>query len=141
MTKVKLGLITASAAASFMVPEHDFEAVSTELLNSVSVATTLSAGIEPLSDMSSSQKSAHSQLTITAPGIERWTQREKGRYKQLVAKFASALLSDAEKPELDRLEVARARFEDERNPEEIIAEFRARQNYAALVSSLKNASL
>jgi hypothetical protein len=124
-----------------MIPERVFEAVSTELLNPVSDTTTLSTGVEPLSDISSSENSARTQLTITAPGIERWAQREKARYKQVVVKFASSLLSDAEKQELDSLEVARARFEDERTPEEIIAEFRARQNYAALVSSLKNASL
>jgi hypothetical protein len=140
MTKVRLGLITASAVA-FMIPEHDFEAMSTELLNPVSGTTTLGAGGELLSDTRSLENSAHNELTIIAPSIERWTQLEKRRYKQLVVKFASSHLSDSERQELDRLEVARARFEDERSPEEILAEFRARQNYTALINSLKNASL
>lgn len=141
MTKVKLGLITTSAAASFMVPEQDFEAVSTELLYPVSGMTTGSAEVETLSDISRLENSAHGQLTMPAPGIERWSQSEKRRYKQLVVKFASSNLSETEKQELDRLEVARARFEDERSPEEIIAEFRRRQNYSALITSLKSTSL
>jgi hypothetical protein len=141
MPKVNLGLITTSAAASLMVPEHDFEAVSTELLYPVSGMTTGSAEVENLSDISRLENSAHGQLTMPAPGIERWGQSEKRRYKQLVVNFASSNISEAEKQELDRLEVARTRFEDERNPEEIIAEFRRRQNCSALITSLKRASL
>jgi hypothetical protein len=140
MTRIRLGLITASAAASFMFPERHFEAVSTELPPLVSDTTAMSNGVGDLSRISNVENFAHGQLSVPEPGIAQWTQREKRRYKQLVSKFARSLLSDSEKLELETLEVARNRFEDERSPDEILSEFRSRQTYAALLTSLKNAS-
>lgn len=124
-----------------MVPKRDFEAVSTKPFFPVSNVVTLNTGFENRSEITGTKNSAHGQLTIPAPGVEEWTQREKKRYRQLVSKFARSLLSESEKVELDSLEVARARFEDGRSSEEILAEFRSRQIYSALLASLKNASI
>jgi len=141
MRKSKFGFITASAAASLVVSESNFEPVSTERVFPVSDTTTLNTGIENLPDITSSEINFQIQRVIPAPGVERWSQFEKRRYKKLVVKFAISELSETEKQELDSLETARSRFEDERTLEEIIAEFRSRENYAALLTSLKNASL
>jgi hypothetical protein len=61
--------------------------------------------------------------------------------QRLVVQLASAELSEVQRKELDGLENARARFEDTRTAEEIIAEFQTRERYAKLLSSLKSASM
>jgi hypothetical protein len=137
MRKSKLGFVTASAAASFVVSEGNFKGVSSELIFPVSDTTTLNTEIETPSNITS----AEIEAIIPVQRVEQWTEFEKRRYKNLVIKFATFELSETEKQELDGLEAARTRFEDIRSPEEIIAEFRTRQNYAAVLSSLKTASL
>jgi hypothetical protein len=79
--------------------------------------------------------------TMEAQYGDRWTNVEKARYKCLVVREATSELSEAEQRELDSLETARAKFEDVRTPEEIIAEAQLRENYAKLLSSLKSLSL
>lgn len=85
-------------------------------------------------------RSASIQLAFPANRINRWTRIEKDRYRKLVVKFASAGLSETEENELNELEIARSRFEDQRSSQEIIEEFRMRRLYAGLLTSLANAS-
>ncbi len=138
--RIKLGVITVSAAASIAVPGDTSKAVSTGPVLPPSDRTTVNTEIGRV-EISNSAINATIQLPIFTPSIEQWTQIEKRRYKQLVVKFATAALSKVEQGELDRLEAARSRFEDARSTEEILGEFRKRQAYAALIASLKNASI
>jgi hypothetical protein len=140
MRKVKLGIVTVSAAASLAVAGKSSELVSAPVLFRPSDATTLNARNDKL-EVSGSTINSTTHLPAFASAIQRWTQIEQRRYKQLVVKFACSDLSEAEKHELDSLKTAQAQFEDARSTEEIIAEFQTRQNYAVLLNSLRKASI
>jgi hypothetical protein len=140
MPKVKLGLITASVAVLFATTGDSSESISATVILPPLDATNLNAGTEQLGVGGWTINSTR-QLPGLASSIRRWTEIEQRRYKQLVVKFACSNLSEPEKHELEQLKVARAQFEDARSAEEIIAEFQTRQNYAALLSSLRKASI
>jgi hypothetical protein len=140
MLKIKLGLITASVGVSFATTGDSSESISATVILPASDATNLNGGTEQLEVGGSTINSAN-QLPGIASSIQRWTEIEQRRYKQLVVKFACSNLSEPEKHELEHLKVARAQFEDARSAEEIIAEFQTRQNYATLLSSLRKASI
>jgi hypothetical protein len=141
MARVNLG-IYASAAASLVVAE---QGPHSRVASSVSPApdrTQINSATEgPKLSSSAVYSEPQPKVRILAPMIERWTRQEKTRYRRLVVKSATSDLSQAEKQELDSLELARTQFEDARSPEEIFAEFRTRKLYANLLASLKDASI
>src|SRR5208282_4847902 len=108
------------------------------VVSSVSIAPI--HHVDGTTEFSDSARSASVQFTFPANRIDRWTRAEKNRYRKLVVKFASAALSETEENELNELELARSRFEDQRSSQEIIEEFRMRRLYAGLLTSLTNAS-
>ena len=141
MKKIELGPITASAMVLSQLAgstgQTEFAWVRSDISNIN--AESVTCGVEKI-EISDSARSSSAQLPIRAAGIERWTKTEKNRYRKLLVKFASAVLSDAEQKEFSELELARNRFEDPRTSKEIIEEFRMRRLYADLYNSLLHAS-
>jgi hypothetical protein len=141
MTKIELGTITASAMALSQLAggtgHTGFAWVRSDVSNIN--AATLKTGVEKI-EIPDSARTGPVQLPVQAAGIDRWTKTEKIRYRKLLVKFASSVLSDAEQKEFRELELARTRFEDPRTSKEIIAEFRIRRLYADLNASLMNVS-